>query len=82
MDTVSIFDIINAVLGHQYSRFALWCSPHRSTSTTSSVDLCSGLVYIINKVDELDVHLDMSNMKYQNKFVAMYEVPKVVKLFE
>lgn len=35
-----------------------------------------------NGVDELDIKLDVANLEYQNKYLSLYQVPKVAKLFD
>ncbi len=35
-----------------------------------------------NGVEELDIKLDVANLEYQNKYLALYQIPKVVKLFD
>lgn len=35
-----------------------------------------------NGVDELDIKLDVANLEYQNKYLSLYQVTKVAKLFD
>lgn len=35
-----------------------------------------------NGVDELDIKLDVANLEYQNKYLSLYQIPKVAKLFD
>ena len=35
-----------------------------------------------NGVEELDIKLDVANLEYQNKYLSLYQIPKVTKLFD
>lgn len=35
-----------------------------------------------NGVEELDIKLDVANLEYQNKYLSLYQIPKVAKLFD